>query len=78
MNARYARDQACRDGSGFRMPALAQALNLLADDEDFAEEILRKVTSVHKQPEENARRRERVGVESTLPSRGSALRDNRI
>ncbi len=78
MNARYARDQVCRDGSGFRMPALAHALGLLGDDEDFAEEILRKVIGVHKRPDESARRSERIGAESTLPKRGNAMRNNRI
>lgn len=78
MKTHYVRDQVCRDGSGFRMPALAHALGLLADDEDFADEILRKVANVQQQPNENARRRERIGAESTLPERGSAMRNNRI
>jgi hypothetical protein len=78
MKTQHTGDRAFRDGGGAGMSVLAHALSLLADDEDFVKEILRKVTSAHKRPDEGAGRRERFRATSTQPELGSALRDGRM
>ncbi len=74
----YARDPASADGIGYRIPGLAHALSLLAEDKGFREEFLSKVLDAHKQLEVSARRCERSVVTPTRPEPGSAFRDKRI